>query len=167
MFLRKSIMEVKMTNVKAELEELKKRVTALEAQGKKESGPHVNIGDGLLAYEGKFTSNDRSIGSVFGNNHIKIASLFESEPEDVAKIMDAFSAPERIMIIQNLMNMHLTAKQLMQILKFKTTGKLYHHLSFLEKLGFIEKRSDKYGIKGYYISSIVLIFAGALEIKKQ
>ena len=36
------------------------------------------------------------------------------------------------------------ARELMEELNFSTTGKLYHHLSFLEKIGVIRKDNEKY-----------------------
>ena len=123
---------------------------------------HINI----LQYSGRFESEDKTMGSTFGSNNISIDSLFNYSSFEMAKVIDAFSSEDRINIIKLLINNRLTAKQLMEILKFPTTGKLYYNLSFLEKIGIIRKDCEKYHVSSKYISCVILIFAGAEKIVK-
>ena len=82
----------------------------------------------------------------------------------MAKIIDAFASVERIDMIKLLMNKRLSPKELMEELKYPTTGKLYHHLSYLEKIGLVTKNEDKYYITPKCISAVVLILTGAQKI---
>jgi len=85
--------------------------------------------------------------------------------DNVEKLMsDAFSSEDRINIVKTLIQRSLTARQLMDELNFSTTGKLYHHLSFLEKIGVIRKDSEEYHVSARYISCVLLIFAGVQSI---
>lgn len=128
---------------------------------RKERGGHPDdLRDGEFEYAGRFTTGDGSTGSSFGANGIKIASLLDCNSFEMAKVIDAFSSEERIDIVKELAKGKCNAKQLMERLNFATTGKLYHHLSYLEKIGAIQKDNDKFRLNARYISCIVLIFVG-------
>lgn len=154
-----------------ELNALKERVSILEKQHREKVNCSRNkpihpdnLKDGEFEYAGKFLSGDGSTGSTFGANGIKIASLLECNSFEMAKVIDAFSSEERINIIKELAIKRLSAKDLMEKLGFATTGKLYHHLSFLEKVGVIQKDNDKFRLNARYISCIVLIFVGVQSL---
>lgn len=170
-------------------QKLEKRVDVIEEKGmtilreienKQTSGDklqrknvvHINtinpekMEEGRMAYVGKYQSQDHSFGSTFGDDSVLISDLFSRNSFEIAKVIDAFSSEERIDIVKELMQTRLSARELMEKLKFATTGKLYHHLSFLEKVGVISKQEEKYFINPRYISCIVLIFAGVYKIIK-
>lgn len=119
---------------------------------------------GRMAYVGKYESPDRSMGSTFGSDKIKISKLFETNSFEMAQVIDAFSSEDRINIVKTLIQRSLTARKLMEELNFSTTGKLYHHLSFLEKIGVIRKDAEQYHVSARYISCVLLIFAGVQSI---
>lgn len=121
---------------------------------------------GRFAYVGNYQSDDGSMGSTFGADSLLINKLFDCPSFEMAKVIDAFSSEDRIDIVKQLVKQSLTARQLMDILKFQTTGKLYHHLSFLEKIGVIRKDSEHYHVSAKFISCVVLIFAGVEKIVK-
>ena len=152
------------------LEGLEKRISRLEKgekqsqTGERRGGHPDHLRDGEFEYAGKFTSADGSTGSTFGANGIKIASLLDCNSFEMAKVIDAFSSEERIDIVKELAKERCTAKELMEKLKFATTGKLYHHLSYLEKIGAIQKDNDKFHLNARYISCIVLIFVGVQSL---
>ncbi len=154
------------------LDQLEKRVEKLEnAKTNKDSGygekfakninDPKNMPDGLMVYAGKFTSKDGSVGSVFGSNCCKLENLLDFNAEAVANIIDAFASSERLNIIKELMKKRCNAKDLMDILQFNTTGKLYHHLTLLIKLGVVTKKDEQYFINPRFISCILLILEGA------
>lgn len=122
------------------------------------------IEEGRMSYVGRYESPDGTMGSTFGSDNVKISKLFETNSFEMAQVIDAFSSEDRIDIVKNLIQRNLTAKQLMEELKFSTTGKLYHHLSFLEKIGIIRKDREEYHVSARYISCILLIFAGVQSI---
>ena len=117
-----------------------------------------------MAFVGRYESTYRSMGSTFGSDNIKISKLFETNSFEMAQVIDAFSNEDRIDIIKILIQRSLTARELMEELNFATTGKLYHHLSFLEKIGVIRKDSEQYHVSARYISYVLLIFAGVQSI---
>lgn len=119
---------------------------------------------GIMAYTGRYESEDGMLGSTFGAERVEIGKLLSISSFEIARVIDAFSSEERIGIIKELMRQSLRAKGLMERLGFATTGKLYHHLSYLEKLGIVRRDGEKYHIVARYISCIVLIFAGAGKI---
>ena len=167
------------TRILEKLEEMEKRLAAIERAGHnlkvskaKDTGKRTvlhpsEMEEGILAYTGKYQSRDGKLGSCFGADRVEISSLLEGNSFEMAKVIDAFSSEERIDIIKELMRQNLRAKGLMDRLGFATTGKLYHHLSFLEKLGIVAKSGDQYHIVARYISCIVLIFAGVNNILKK
>lgn len=119
---------------------------------------------GHLALVGRFKSEDSSMEASFSDDYIEINDLFKSNSAEMAKVIDAFSSEERINIVKELIQHTLSAKELMDKLKFPSTGKLYHHLSFLEKIGVIRKDGESYHVSAKYISCIVLIFTGVTKI---
>jgi len=119
---------------------------------------------GYVAYAGKYVSLDKSMSSTFGADSFEIAKVMECNSFEMAKVIDAFSSEDRINIVKELMQRQMTAKQLMDKLNFQTTGKLYHHLSFLEKIGIIRKSNDHYYVAASYISCIILIAMGVERI---
>ena len=164
---------------KERLNDLEKRLTLLESYLNKSETPekgkiiHRNTIDpsemqeGYVAYVGKYNFPDGSFGSNFGADKSSIRDSLSKDSVEIAKILDAFASPERLEIIKKLMKKHMTAKELMAELNFNTTGKLYHHLSFLDKIGKIKKENEIYKINGPYISCIVLIFTAAAKIMRQ
>lgn len=159
------------------LEELEKRIEVVESLVKtnKENGTKnfihnytINpkeMPEGYVAYVGKYDSG--SIGSTFGANKSSIRDSLGQDSIEMANTLNAFASPERINIIKLLMQHPMTARSLMEKLQFKTTGKLYHHLSFLEKIGMLRKENEEFHIVGPYISCIVLIFTAVAKIIRQ
>lgn len=154
------------------LEAMEERVVNLEANNKNREQKNIgartqnlnNLEFGHMNFAGKYRSVDGSMESVFGADDIKIGSLLELNSFDMAKVIDAFSSEERIDIVKELIQRCMTAKQLMEKLKFQTTGKLYHHLSYLEKIGVVRKDNEFYHVSSRYISSVILISLGVANI---
>ena len=156
------------------LESMEKRIDMLE--GKKSANTQVNqmarhytvspseVEFGHMAFVGRYQSKNGRIGSTFGDDYVCIDNLFKCNSFEMAKVIDAFSSEERIDIVKELIEEDLSAKELMDRLQFQSTGKLYHHLSFLEKIGVLKKTSDRYQISAKYISCIILIFTGVSKI---
>ena len=126
--------------------------------------PPDEVEYGHMAFVGRFKSKDGSMGSTFGDDYVEIDKLFTCNSFEMAKVIDAFSSEDRLNIVKLLIQRSLTARELMEELKFATTGKLYHHLSFLEKIGVIRKDEDQYHVSARYISCVLLIFAGVQSI---
>ena len=164
---------------KERLNDLEKRLTLLESYLNKSETPekgkiiHRNTIDpsemqeGYVAYVGKYNFPDGSFGSNFGADKSSIRDSLSKDSVEIAKILDAFASPERLEIIKKLMKKHMTAKELMAELNFNTTGKLYHHLSFLDKIGMIKKENEIYFkvscSKGTYIRSLCEDIAQRLD----
>ena len=154
------------------LEELEARLNKVEGCGaplKQETFKNVIISPdeielGRMAFVGRYRSEDNTMGSTFGSDKIVIKELFQTNSFEMAKVIDAFSSEDRLNIVKLLIQRSLTARELMEELKFATTGKLYHHLSFLEKIGVIRKDEDQYHVSARYISCVLLIFAGVQSI---
>ncbi len=125
-----------------------------------------NIKKGCIEYSGNFESADGKMGAKFGESQLSVDKLFKCNSFEMAQVVTAFSAEERINIVKELLQNSLTAKQLMERLKFTTTGKLYHHLSFLEKLGVVRKDCEQYHVSARYAGNVLLIFAGIYNIIK-
>lgn len=153
-------------------EELEKRVAVLEDIAK-EAQAHLNrpkrkrlqdlegLEEGMFNYSGKYSSIDGGLGASFGGN-VKIRGYFEIDSFEIANVLNAFASEERIEIVKALMQKSkYTAKELMEKLKFQTTGKLYHHLSFLEKIGILKKEGEYFRIVPRYVSCIVMVFTAA------
>lgn len=161
-----------MKEVLNRLEEMEYRLKKMEGetQGQKHKMVRkatINQKDmekGIMAYAGNYESPEGKLGSTFGADNIKISKLFETNSFEMAQVVDAFSSEERINIVKTLIQKRLTARQLMEELNFSTTGKLYHHLSFLEKIGVIRKDGEEYHVSARYISCVLLIFAGVQSI---
>lgn len=158
------------------LEEIERRITKLESgsgtrknKTTREVVHHNTIQPsemelGRMAYVGRYESEDGSMGATFGADNNKISCLFKCNSFEMAKVIDAFSSEERIDIVKELIQRSLSARQLMDRLNFPTTGKLYHHLSFLQKIGVIRKDNDLYHVSAKYISCVLLIFTGVEKI---
>ena len=155
------------------LDQMEKRISAIEgnptptAPVKKHRHYTVSpeeVEFGHMAFVGRYKSADGSMCSTFGDDYVDIDSLLKANSFEMAKIIDAFSSEERINIVKELIQNTLSAKELMDKLKFQSTGKLYHHLSFLEKIGVIRKDGESFHVSAKYISCIVLIFTGVANI---
>ena len=152
------------------VESLEKRVDLLEnkkrnvhSQFKDLTNPE-ELENGRLVYAGKYKTDDGTVSSVFGSNVSTVEDILRYDSSELANIIDAFSRVERISIIKELMKKSFTAKNLMETLNFKTTGGIYHHLSYLEKIGIIAKYNDYYHISAKFVGSIILILEGAGKI---
>lgn len=121
---------------------------------------------GRMAYVGRYMSKDGSFGSTFGADSNRIDTFFEKSSFEMAKVIDAFASEERLDIIKKLMQERMSVKQLMESLQYPTTGKLYHHLSYLDKIGVITKENDQYFVTPKCISSVLLILNGAWKISR-
>ncbi len=161
----------------AQLEGIESRLTKLECEKgenrkeRKETIHNCTIQPsempmGKFAYVGRYNSNDESFGSTFGADSNTISSLFKINSFEMAKVIDAFASEERLDIIKNLMQERLSIKALMENLQYQTTGKLYHHLSYLDKIGVITKENDQYFVTPKYISAVVLILTGAEKLTR-
>lgn len=153
------------------IEKIEKRVVLLENKNKevnkmkfKDITNPNELENGRLVYAGKYKTHDGTVSAIFGSNVITVGEILKYDSVALANIIDAFSSVERIDIIKKLMEQSYTAKDLMEILNFTTTGKIYHHLSHLEKLGVITKYNDYYHISARFVGSIVLILEGAGKI---
>ncbi len=120
--------------------------------------------EGRFAYVGKYKSKDGTMSATFGADNNSIFGVFDCNSFEMARVIDAFSSEDRINIVKELIQRSMSARQLMEKLQFPTTGKLYHHLSFLEKIGVVRKDSDQYHVSARYISCVVLIFMGVEKI---
>ena len=124
----------------------------------------TEIEEGYIAYVGNYKSEDGTMGSLFGNDKCSAKELLSYNSFEMAQVVDAFSNEDRINIVKELIQNRQTAKQLIDTLHFQTTGKLYHHLSFLEKIGVVKKENEQYFISSKFIGCILLIFGGVAKI---
>ena len=124
----------------------------------------TEIEEGYIAYVGNYKSADGTMGSLFGNDKCSAKELLRYNSFEMAQVIDSFSNEDRINIVKELIQNRQTAKQLIDKLQFQTTGKLYHHLSFLEKIGVVKKENDQYFIASKFIGCILLIFGGVAKI---
>ena len=162
-----------------EIDTLIKRIDGLEERVKTLEGKQVKgdntpkfkdvidpkeLENGRLVYAGKYKTEDCTVSSIFGSNVVTVDEILKYDATELANIIDAFSSVERINIIKELMKKSYTAKDLMENLNFSTTGKIYHHLSHLEKIGIIAKYNDYYHVSARFLGSIILIFEGAGSI---
>lgn len=145
---------------------LEERLDKLEKAGvgnvRKKSDP-ADMNVGTLSYCGKYKSPDGEIGASFGGD-VSIENVLKINSKDLAQVVDALSSEERLDIIKLLLKKSLSAKEIMEILNFPTTGKVYHHLSFLEKLGIIRKNNEKYSICGKSVSCVLFVMLGVSQI---
>ena len=77
---------------------------------------------GTIAYVGSYV-DDEGGSYQFGADGNRIRSCLDVDFEEMAKLMEAFSKPERVNILRLLLSKRMTAFELMQHLCFKTTGK--------------------------------------------
>ena len=162
---------MKEKNFEKVLKDLVARVEKLEKEKSKDAD-NLNIithsPDDLkineMSYAGKFETEDKSSASVFGADRLNISEVFSADSHEMSLVLEAFASQERIDIIKQLAKKSCSAKQLMQELKFSTTGKLYHHLSHLEKLGIIAKYQDSYHLSSRMASCVILVFAGVVKV---
>ncbi len=122
---------------------------------------------GTITYYGKYQSVNGDISSQFGADTMLISNYLKVNSKDVANIMGAFANEDRIDILKLLIKQVLTAKEIMEILDFPTTGKVYHHLQFMEKLGVIVKKNEKFVVKANFVACFVLMFASIYDIIKR
>ncbi len=159
-------MENKLEERLAKLEERLARLEGGESVAKSNRSEKSNPAGmkvGMLSYCGKYESPDGQIGAKFGGD-VSISNILKMNSKDLAQVIDAFSSEERLDIIKLLLKKSLTAKEIMEILNFSTTGKVYHHLSFLEKLGIIRKNNEKYSISGKSVSCVLFVILGVSQI---
>ncbi len=164
---RISKIEARLDNLeKMRLRECKNIPAEMIQSEKSVNSKTSNINVGMLSYCGKYESPDGEIAANFGGD-VYIPNILKTNSRDLAQVIDAFSSEDRINIVKLLLKKSLSAKEIMEILDFPTTGKVYHHLSFLEKLGIIRKNNEKFSISGRYISCVVFIILGVSKIVEE
>lgn len=159
-------MEIKEKELLERLARLEERLDKVEGKNDEEPESSKRAKDmkvGTLTYSGKYESTDGGTKATFGGD-ISIDKILKINSKDLAQVIDAFSSEDRIDIVKLLLKKALTAKEIMDILNFPTTGKVYHHLSFLEKLGIIKKDNEKYWISSRYISCVIFMMLGVSQI---
>ena len=155
----------KLDIILSKLEEMESRLNLIEGRTNNQISTDLNeIKSGEMMFAGKYESPDGKMKAEFSANNFAISKLLETNSFEMARVIDAFSSEERINIVKMLIQKCSTAKQIMNELNFSTTGKLYHHLSFLEKIGVVRKDGDDYHVSARYINCILLIFAGVESI---
>ena len=88
------------------------------------------------------------------NNNLEAESWYDIDEKlllsvdgfDAERFLSAFASSERMNIIKLLLDRNMTANELLNELKFATTGKLYHHLNFLINIGVVKNESGIYHI---------------------
>lgn len=162
-----------MDKILKKLEEIDARLGALENKNKEErkdvprGAIHPdNLEVDEIGYAGRYESESGRVGATFGVGSTSIKKVLKRDSFELAKTINAFASEERVEIVKALLNKSQTANELMERLGFSSTGKLYHHLSFLEKIGVINKKDDKYGVVGRFIGSILVMFTAADKIIK-
>ena len=118
----------------------------------------------IFTFAGNYLSKDGSIGSRFGACISQIDLSLNYNSTELAKILEAYANEDRLNIIKLLLESALSAKELMEKLNFKTTGKLYHHLSILENLGIIYKNNEVYHLHSYSIGCSIMIINSASRL---
>ena len=150
------------------ISKLERRLDNLESsrsQKKESLAEAAEMKVGMLAYRGKYQSPDGQINATFAGD-VSIGNILKINSKDLAQVIDAFSSEDRIDIVKLLVKKPLTAKEIMEILNFPTTGKVYHHLSFLEKLGIIKKHNERFLISAKYVQCVVFMLLGVSQILK-
>lgn len=121
--------------------------------------------ENTFTFAGNYASNNGSVCSKFGACISSInCTLNDYDSLELAKIIDAYANEERLNILKLLLQNKMTAKELMDKLNFRTTGKLYHHLSILENLGIIFKKNEVYHIQGYAIGASIMILDSSARL---
>ena len=77
--------------------------------------------------------------SIYSGSEIE--DLFAIPDYKVAQILSVLGSEVRLAILRELIRKPLTAAELVDILKMKTTGQAYHHLKDLQSAGYVEQRS--------------------------
>ena len=149
----------------SKLEERLDKLESGKSQEQKGLAEASEMKVGTLTYRGKYESPDGQIEATFAGD-VSIGNILKINSKDLAQVIDAFSSEERIDIVKLLLKKALTAKEIMEILNFPTTGKVYHHLSFLEKLGIIKKHNEKFLISAKYVQCVVFMMLGVSQILK-
>ncbi len=130
--------------------------------------PFVHSSDlppNVFTFAGNYTSPDGSIGSRFGAWISNLNCVMSEENTfEISKIIDAYANEDRIKIIKCLLQKNMSAKELQDVLKFNTTGKLYHHLSTLENIGIIYKQNEVFHMTGYAIGCSLMFLDTASRL---
>lgn len=119
-----------------------------------------------MGYVGNYQSKSGKVISKFAAQFNSVESYLNIDTFDIARVLDACATEERINILKLLMEKGYTANELMEKMRFSTTGKLYHHLSCLEQAGVIYKSESVYKINGRFIAGFLLILAGVYNVLK-
>lgn len=119
----------------------------------------------VFTFAGNYISSDGSIGSRFGAWISDLNCVMADENTfEISKIIDAYANEDRIKIIKCLLQRSMSAKELQEVLKFNTTGKLYHHLSTLENIGIIYKQNEVFHMTGYAIGCSLMFLDSASRL---
>lgn len=153
----------RLSQLEVRLDKLEKSHCQDTGNVKRGKADPADLNVGMMSYCGKYESPDGEIGSTFEGD-VSITKILKINSKDLAQVIDALSSEERLDIIKLLLKKPLTAKEIMEILNFSTTGKVYHHLSFLEKLGIIRKKNEKFSISGKSVSCVLFVMLGVSQI---
>ncbi len=93
--------------------------------------------------------------------------LLSIDDFDAERFLLAFASAERMQIIKLLLNRNLSANELLNELKFATTGKLYHHLNFLINIGVVKNEAGIYAIPNNLLGSIQLVLTAVYMLAKR
>ena len=151
--MNKEILDKLDTTIK-ELEELKSRLSFPEEKKRELKTREVNT---ISAY-GKY-ANTTGTSSEFGID-IRVTDVLDLNADDATTLLSALGNKERFEILKLLLENGCTVNQIMDKLKFDTTGKAYHHLNALVASGIVHKKDSYYRISAKHISGLLVILTG-------
>ncbi len=141
------------------MKSLEERVSELE---RKINGAAVS--KNAISISGNWTQNNSSANF---RDDISLDAIKSVNPQEYASIFAACGNAERIKVVIALLDGPKTVKGLMEQVDFNTTGKAYHHLNFLEKAGFVEKRGNGYALKSSRVSALLTLLGGAKAVLRK
>ena len=134
-------------------------------QGEKAKALQEKISKQLNGKQGVHCYSYFSNGEVSSNSefYTDIEKLLSIDAIEAERWFNAFSASERIEILQALLKKNCTGGELMEECGFSTTGKLYHHLNFLINTGIVQNDSGKFHLNASLVGSVLLMLLSALN----
>ena len=117
-----------------------------------------------ISISGNWTQNNSSANF---RNDISLGAIKSVDPQEYANVFASCGNAERIKVVLALLEGPKTVKGLMEQVGFSTTGKAYHHLNFLEKAGFVEKRGNGYALRSSNVSALLTLLGGAEAVLRK
>lgn len=114
---------------------------------------------GAVRYYGTYQTAGQAC--YWSQDYVPVERLLRMDIVDVTKVLHAIASPQRLAMLQSILEQPRTVAELVGLLGCGTTGRAYHHLRALQGAGFVApEEGGRYAFRPHRVQGLLTILAG-------